>query len=77
MQGGAGRLEEAGPPFSPLQMWQPIAPPKHLCYTRGRLRFVKEPVMQHDEWRDFLWTLRRALLLIVRWIEKKYPADAK
>jgi len=29
-------------------------------------------MMTRDEWVEFLVTLRRALLMIVRWIEKRY-----
>ena len=28
--------------------------------------------MSESEWRDFLFLVRRALLMIVRWIEGKY-----
>ena len=31
------------------------------------------PEMRRDEWIDFMRVLRRAFLMIVRWIEKCYP----
>ena len=34
-------------------------------------------MMGDDDWREFLLTLRRALLLIVRWIERREAARGK
>ena len=34
-------------------------------------------MMGDDDWREFLLTLRRALLLIVRWIEQRGAARGK
>jgi hypothetical protein len=55
---------------------------------RGRRVGMRRPLLlgngvhsldeQRDDLRDFMWVLRRALYLVLRWIEKRYgwrPAE--
>lgn len=54
-----------------------------MCYTRSRIAIAVMGVhmtQQGDELREFMMVLRRALLMIVLYIEKRYsiqPDDHK
>jgi len=41
------------------------------------VRFEKRRAMENDDLREFMLILRRALLMIVKWIERKYQLSVE